>query len=506
MDPIALDIRTLSFITVLFAFGFGAGLVTFGVAHPTYSGLKQVGLGLAFIGLGCLLIGYRHTVSPAISIVAANTFLVLSFVLINLGIRNFRQLARSDVWFGVPIVACVVMTLYYFTYVQPSFPHRVFWVGVWLAVLSAMCCRSVLQDARNMAVPQKILATGFGLFSVFMLIRSWLVLDESAMQDFMAASTIHGLAFLAVILFVVNVSFGLIWMANDQLLQEHKKYEQIIATTPDGIALLDKDGRYRMVNAAILKFLGLSREEVLGKRSLDLFGPDFYEKITLPNIQKAFAGETGATSTWVTLPHREKIYVSVTYHPLPDAKGNIPLAAIHITNMTALHLAQQEKQRIFDLSLDICCVGGMDGYFLEINPAWTQMLGWSEKEVLSRPWSDFTHPDDLQISRDAVQQLTEGKPVVDFVNRVLAKDGTYRYISWMTYPDMEAQRFYSVGRDVSNRIRWRKSSGSSRQRTHLPRRTTEGCSCNAWMTRPSAVRDTGPRSPCSCWISTISSP
>jgi diguanylate cyclase (GGDEF)-like protein/PAS domain S-box-containing protein len=453
MLSIELDIRTLSFITVVFSLGFGAGVIAFSVARTIFSGLRLVGLGMLCVGLAFLLIGLRHQIPPAWSLVIANSALVLGFMLMNQGVQSFRRIERPDTWIGVAIVVFTVFALFYFSYIQPSFAQRVFWVCVALSAFSVMSCKNLLKRAAiNTPLPQRVLALGFGLFGAFMLVRAFWVLGELALQDFMAAGTIHKLAFLAMIMLLVTVAFGLSWMASEYLFLELELYEQIILHSPEGIVLVDADGRYLMANDASLDFVGLHREDLLGKRSLDLFGKEFYETVTLPNIRKAFAEGASASSSWVDHPDGGKVFMTISYYPVPDIRGRNAYVSIHTKDMTALHFAQKEKQRIFDLSLDMLSVVGMDGIFREVNPSWTKTLGWSQNELLQSSWAEYVHPEDIPRTREAAEWLARGEPVVDFVNRLRTKGGLYRHIAWMASPDMENSLIYCVARDVTNRI------------------------------------------------------
>lgn len=111
--------------------------------------------------------------------------------------------------------------------------------------------------------------------------------------------------------------------------------------------------------------------------------------------------------------------------------------------------AENERDRLFNLSLDMFCVAGFDGYFKQLNPAWERTLGWSVEELLATPWLDLVHPDDLEKTRDGGRELREGHALTDFQNRFRCKDDTYRWISWNSLPLMEEERIFSVARDIT---------------------------------------------------------
>ena len=53
--------------------------------------------------------------------------------------------------------------------------------------------------------------------------------------------------------------------------------------------------------------------------------------------------------------------------------------------------AERETARIFEMSLDLLCVIGFDGYFKRVNPAFEQTLGYSREVLLSQRRVRF-HP------------------------------------------------------------------------------------------------------------------
>ena len=110
-------------------------------------------------------------------------------------------------------------------------------------------------------------------------------------------------------------------------------------------------------------------------------------------------------------------------------------------------------EEIFNLSLDLHCIGGLDGYFKRVNPAFEETFGYSSEELLSRPFLDFVHPDDRARSEEAFEQLAHGEEIVLFVNRNLRADGSTLWLEWSARPLPDEQTFYGAGRDVTERKR-----------------------------------------------------
>jgi PAS domain S-box-containing protein len=111
--------------------------------------------------------------------------------------------------------------------------------------------------------------------------------------------------------------------------------------------------------------------------------------------------------------------------------------------------AEIERDNFFNLSMDIVVLANLDGFFKDVNPAATEILGWSKEELLSRPWLDFIHPDDIQMTKDAGEGLKKGKRVNLFENRYRCKDGSYRWLSWNSMPITGQSMIVAVVRDIT---------------------------------------------------------
>lgn len=108
---------------------------------------------------------------------------------------------------------------------------------------------------------------------------------------------------------------------------------------------------------------------------------------------------------------------------------------------------ESDIARFFDLSQDLLCIANTNGYFEKINSAFTRILGYSQDDILSTPFVDFIHPDDVISTMNEVSSLAQGIPTVYFENRYRCLDSTYKWLAWTVTPD--GDKLYAVGRDIT---------------------------------------------------------
>jgi PAS domain S-box-containing protein len=112
-----------------------------------------------------------------------------------------------------------------------------------------------------------------------------------------------------------------------------------------------------------------------------------------------------------------------------------------------------ELEEFFDLSIDLLCIVGFDGYFKRVNPSLERTLGYPMRELFSLSVFDITHPDDVEPSREALAQLAEGHDLVGFEARVIGADGSVRWLEWNTHTMPQRGVVYGVARDTTERRR-----------------------------------------------------
>ncbi|MFI6439954.1 nitrate- and nitrite sensing domain-containing protein [Streptomyces sp. NPDC050759] len=125
--------------------------------------------------------------------------------------------------------------------------------------------------------------------------------------------------------------------------------------------------------------------------------------------------------------------------------------------------AEQELASIFNLSLDLLCISGTDGYFKRVNPAFERILGHPRETILSMPFIEFVHEDDRDTTRAALARLADGVEVAEFENRYLRADGTECWLQWSARPVPEQGLVYATARDVTESRRTAREQAALRR-------------------------------------------
>ncbi|HTI07693.1 MAG TPA: PAS domain-containing sensor histidine kinase [Puia sp.] len=105
----------------------------------------------------------------------------------------------------------------------------------------------------------------------------------------------------------------------------------------------------------------------------------------------------------------------------------------------------------FEMTPDLVCIAGRNGFFKKVNRSVIEKLGYTEKELMASPISSFIHPEDRQFTSHKRAELLNGKPLLNFQNRYLAKSGAVLWLEWTSvyFPDNEV--VFAIAKDITER-------------------------------------------------------
>lgn len=140
-----------------------------------------------------------------------------------------------------------------------------------------------------------------------------------------------------------------------------------------------------------------------------------------------------------------------------DSSRNEETNLLNFINTVANHMASEiikrksaeELKLFFEISSDLLCIAGFDGYYKKVNDSFNKVLGHNIEDLLENTFYNIIHPDDIENIKAEIQGLEGGEPVQYFENRMICKDGSFKWFEWtaQSLPDHEV--FFCIGRDIT---------------------------------------------------------
>ncbi|MBE9201809.1 PAS domain S-box protein [Nodularia sp. LEGE 06071] len=265
-----------------------------------------------------------------------------------------------------------------------------------------------------------------------------------------------------------------------ELLEESQKQDLAInSTQEEGMIFQLADTTIQACNSAAEKILGYEMQQILGK---PFFAPPWkiihengsvvtpathpaivalQTKQPCKNMVMGFYRPTGKLG-WLLLncqplfqANQAAPYgVVTTFIDITEIKSQQLSSDADIEINKQLFITDNQNQADKALSqsnfsLNLLCVTNLDGYFHQINSAFTQTLGYSFEELVSDSWIDLIHPDEQIATQAEINKLKTDKLCIYLENRYRCQDGSYKWLGWTVTQERETQLIYAVARDIS---------------------------------------------------------
>lgn len=216
------------------------------------------------------------------------------------------------------------------------------------------------------------------------------------------------------------------------------------------IFMMDTDGLVTNWNTGAEQILGYSEEEIIGKDGAKLFTVEDRAK-DVPEKEMSTAAHEGRAEDerWHVRRDGSRFWASGVMTSVRDPDGKLIGFSKVMRDMTERNRLTEERDRFFALSMDMLSIVYLDGRFQRINPAFQQVLGFSEEELLAMSLFELVHPDDLPTTASGYKNLTDGESIKWMENRLRTKDGTYKWVAWSYFPVPEDGLAFAVGRDMT---------------------------------------------------------
>jgi PAS domain S-box-containing protein len=230
--------------------------------------------------------------------------------------------------------------------------------------------------------------------------------------------------------------------------------DYILDSFTDVVAIESLDFRIVAVNDVVESKLGYKPSELIGQHVKGFFedSAEFEKR----NHKGFFKNSKNGSVTFEAryLKSDGTIFEAETILKKIRNENSEPVGYLVVArDISERKKASREIQKFFSLPLNLMCTATPEGYFKEMNTQFEVVLGYSRKELLTRPFTDFMHPDDLGPSMKEIGKLESGEleVVVSFENRYRCKDGSYTWLAWTATYDETSGLLYAVAQEINHR-------------------------------------------------------
>lgn len=244
-------------------------------------------------------------------------------------------------------------------------------------------------------------------------------------------------------------------VAHDITAQKEIENSLIIADTFFNISydifVVAKEEYFIKINPAFSRTLGYSQKDMDNMPFLSFTHPED-QRATLDSIkngQKASA----------VLSHRARTlckdgsYKWLDWTSTFDIRTGLMYAAARdITKLVENEESIKMADQFFSMAFDILTVTKED-QLVKINPAFTKTLGYAQKDLNKLRFSELIHPDNKKTVKEILNKLSKENPSVNFKDRILCKDGSYKWLDWNVNIDAKKNILYSAARDITEKVR-----------------------------------------------------
>lgn len=189
-----------------------------------------------------------------------------------------------------------------------------------------------------------------------------------------------------------------------------------VQNAPAAVAMFDREMRYMLHSKRYVADYQLSDTSLIGRSHYDVFPdlPDHWRDVH----RRVMAGEEVSASEDLFLRADGRAdYVRWTMKPWRLSSGAIGGAILlsevvtdTVETRARLNDSEQRYRAIFNrAALGLARVAFEGARFVEVNDALCDLLGYSREELLASPWTELTHPEDVDLDLVPFRQMARGE-------------------------------------------------------------------------------------------------
>lgn len=264
-------------------------------------------------------------------------------------------------------------------------------------------------------------------------------------------------------------------MAEEGLKESEEKFRNLLETAVDPIIILDKKGTFVSINNKVTELTGFTKKDLIGKHFTKVKILTSKSKIIcLKKFVKRMLGKYIPPYEIEALTKKGNIIsVELNANPIKE-KGKIVGDLVILRDITkrkeveeVLRKNEEKYRRLFEGANDMIQSVGPDGMFVDVNPKWCEVMGYTKEEALKMNLMNIIHPRSQQHCMELFKKTMSGKSVKDIKAEFVTKKGKVIIVNGSASYILESGKpsvTWGIFRDITKRKEMEKQIFDSNKR------------------------------------------
>jgi PAS domain S-box-containing protein len=218
--------------------------------------------------------------------------------------------------------------------------------------------------------------------------------------------------------------------------ESEELYRNLVDSLAEAVLVIDIHDRVLFANRMLCELTGYSMEEIIGNFSYNLFIDHKDLDKILEKNRLRYLGISDRYEIEILRKDGSKFWANILGSPYKNSNGEITGIIAAISDITKDKLAgkifkksELKYRSVVDQVREVIFQTDAEGKINFINPFWSEVTGFTNKETIGQHLLDYVHEEDRKYCVDQfVNIIYQKRPFIRFTTRFNTKNDDFRWV------------------------------------------------------------------------------